>query len=172
MFTTFTRNLEDIRNIIIALQEDEYTLPLDILSGSSVAAHVRHVIEFYQAILLYSSCNIICYDDRRHDIRIEQDRQLALHVLKELQAALESIRADKRVLVKSNFNIGRESSTLLDSSLYRELAYAFEHGVHHQALIKVGIRALGREEILTSHFGVAPSTQRYQRERESVDEMQ
>lgn len=43
----------------------------------------------------------------------------------------------------------------------RELAYCLEHSIHHQALIKVGLKEQNIENLIDENFGVAPATIRH-----------
>ncbi len=50
---------------------------------------------------------------------------------------------------------------MVGSTLGREISYAVMHAVHHYALIGIMCRLQGVE--VPKGFGVAPSTQRYER---------
>ncbi|MBS1508525.1 MAG: hypothetical protein JSS79_17945 [Bacteroidetes bacterium] len=161
MIKSIQKNLDSLSVTVAHISDEEFNSKLEILSGSSVGAHVRHVLEFYIAILQRNNFNIICYDDRERDIRIETDRDFALSTIETIKGQLNNITSDRSMLLKCNFKINSDGGILLESSLFRELAYAFEHSIHHQALIKVGIKTLGLEGILTDEFGIAPSTIRF-----------
>lgn len=68
---------------------------------------------------------------------------------------------DRPLQLVANFGTSEGLSEHLHSSLNRELAYVLEHGIHHQALIKMGVKQIKREELLDELFGVAPATVRY-----------
>jgi hypothetical protein len=48
------------------------------------------------------------------------------------------------------------------SSIGRELLYAYDHAVHHLAIIKLGIKAEIPDVEIDSNIGVAASTLRHQ----------
>ena len=47
------------------------------------------------------------------------------------------------------------------SSFERELLYCLDHAIHHQALIKIGLKELELSHLVSPDFGVAYSTLRY-----------
>ena len=52
------------------------------------------------------------------------------------------------------------------TSVDRELLYCLDHAIHHQALIKIGLKELQIADLVGDDFGVAYSTLRY---RASLD---
>jgi uncharacterized damage-inducible protein DinB len=46
----------------------------------------------------------------------------------------------------------------IGSTFHRELYYCFEHSTHHKALIKIALKALNIENLISNNFGVAPAT--------------
>ena len=49
----------------------------------------------------------------------------------------------------------------MKSSFERELLYCLDHAIHHQALIKIGLKELHLSHLVSPDFGVAYSTLRY-----------
>ena len=161
MLPYILNNLEEIGGMIIKLDDRSYRLKLEILSGSSIGAHVRHILEFYLCLANGKDSIVIYYDDRKRDCRIETDRLFALEIIDEIKTFLNKIVLDRTILLKSNLSILENKELLLETSLFRELAYVFEHSVHHQALIKIGIKELDCAHTLGKTFGIAPSTIRH-----------
>jgi len=154
-------NLLIIRSLVEALGEYQYREPIDLLSGASVGAHVRHILEFYICLLRENHDNVISYDERERNHRIETERGFALVAIDNIILKLNEIKSDQAIVLKSDFSPEGNDSMLLGTSLFRELGYCLEHSVHHEALIKIGIKSLQQEEILVKDFGVAPSTVRH-----------
>ncbi len=152
-------NLGEIRNLLLSLEDVHFTFRFNCLSGASIGQHVRHILEFYQCLV--KTGNVICYDDRKRDTRIETDQAFALVVIDTILTELELIGDDRSILLRSNFSAEPYDNVYLSTSLYRELAYALEHSIHHQALIKVGMTQLCQEDVLSDNFGLAPATFRY-----------
>lgn len=154
-------NLRTIQALIETMSDEQFKEPLDILSGASIGAHVRHILEFYICLLRANSTDTLCYDDRERNQRIENDRSLALVTVNNIRLTLEEIKSDRNMKLKSDFSASGDDVLLLDTSLFRELAYCFEHSVHHEALIKVGTKHLLNDSGLIENFGLAPSTVRH-----------
>lgn len=155
-------NLKGLYTVIESLTDDQYTESLDIFSGSSIGAHVRHTLEFYLCLLRKKPEQIFSYDERERDPRLENERIFALILIDNLVDRLSCIQSDQRMRLQANFSDFGNDSVILDSSLFRELAYCLEHSIHHQALIKIGVKSISRDTILEKTFGIAPSTVRYQ----------
>ena len=112
-------------------------------------------------LLRNKSEQIISYDDRERDKRLETDRIFALIIIDNLVDRLGCVQSDKRMKLRADYSNSGNDSMLLDTSLYRELAYCLEHSIHHQALIKIGIKSVCKGVVLEETFGIAPSTVRY-----------
>jgi hypothetical protein len=130
----------------------QYSMPLPILSGSSLGEHTRHITEFFQCLLEGVSHETIAYDHRKRDRALETDKQLALQALADISSRLPL--QEKKMTLTENMEDGK---TLAISTGYlREWLYAIEHAIHHMAIIKIGLRSLNLS--VENHFGVAPST--------------
>lgn len=154
-------NLKSLYTAIESLTDDQYTESLDILSGSSIGSHVRHTLEFYLCLLRKKPEQIFSYDERERDLRLENERIFALIIIDNLVDRLSCIQSDQSMRLQSDFSEFGNDSIIFDTSLFRELAYCLEHSIHHQALIKIGIKSVSKNTILEKTFGIAPSTVRY-----------
>ena len=121
-----------------------------------VSGHLRHIIEFYECFLEGLCAGHIDYDARRRDSTVERSASAAVARLQRIIELLESLGADKPVLVRME---DADENSLLQSSLNRELQVLSSHTIHHFALIAVTLRAFGIA--VPEDFGVAPSTLRY-----------
>jgi hypothetical protein len=82
-------------------------------------------------------------------------------VTENIMLTLGKIKSDCPVKLRADFSASGGHETILDTSLFRELAYDLEHSIHHQALIKIGLADLGEDVITEKNFGIAPSTVRH-----------
>lgn len=156
-----TSNLLSLQILLTDLSDESYTRKQEIFSGSSVGQHVRHILEFY--VCLLEADKTVCYDDRRRDQRIESSRLFAVSLIHDLVEKIQELKEDSCLHLKSNFSFDSANGVLLQTSLFRELAYCLEHSIHHQAIIKIGVMALNEDIIPSVEFGVAPSTIRFQK---------
>jgi len=149
----------ETKNTLIQLAEvmnhmsyDEYTTPLPVLSNSTIGGHARHIIELFQELLYGYENGWVDYDMRKRDHRIETEIDFAVECIAEIIAALE--KPNKPLLLSTVYN---NNSTGVPTNYFREVMYNIEHCIHHQAIIRIGLQALGKENI-TSNLGVAKST--------------
>ena len=121
--------------------------------GSSMGAHVRHIIEHYQSVLTTNL--LIDYDDRKRDQTVQSSRSAATGQIKSLIQSLCSIQSDKSVAVLCTTNPAIAPSQV-DSSLARELIFLYSHTTHHMAIIKLLSTSIGLS--IDDSFGKAAST--------------
>jgi hypothetical protein len=106
---------------------------------------------FQQLFSGYTAGNIN-YDDRKRDIRLQEDIDFVTETIACIIEMLE--KADKKLNIVSLYN---NQETVIESSYARELMYNTEHCIHHQAIIKIALLYLNKNEI-DLNFGVAKST--------------
>jgi uncharacterized damage-inducible protein DinB len=156
-------NLNELRSLVESLRDEQFKMKVDILSNASIGEHVRHILEFYVCLLRAHATGVVSYDERERNPKIETDRSFALSVIDNIVLALTEIKSDHPLKLRADFSPDGENDTILETSVFRELAYDLEHSIHHQALIKVGLAYLGEEGVLNEDFGVAPSTVRHRK---------
>ncbi|AWW29692.1 DinB family protein [Echinicola strongylocentroti] len=152
-------NLSQISELLEKLSPDQYRRPCSILSGASIGQHVRHILEFYQCLLFSEDNSTFSYDDRKRVSFLEYAPSEAIKLLEAIVHKLKQLKEDAPLKLIANFDITDDSCHhTLDTSLFRELAYNLEHSIHHQALIKIGMKELKLDIHLPDHFGMAPAT--------------
>lgn len=163
MIATAKENLNQLRELFKSISNKKYTEKVSVLSDASIGQHVRHILEFYLLLVSGSFSGTISYDKRKRDIRIETDTLFVIQTIDHLQKGLDTLDEKHPVKLEADYSTGGKSQNLIDSSVGRELAYCIEHSIHHQALIKAGLIALGLSHIIDEQFGVAYSTIRYRK---------
>ena len=161
MKTTAKENLMQLTDLLNSISESDYTKETDVLSGATIGQHVRHILEFYLLLVSGSFTGTICYDKRERDIRIENDPSFARGKIEKLLSGMDTLIEGEAVKLEADYTIKGNSENTIISSVGRELAYCIEHSIHHQAIIKAGLIAMGLSEITDKHFGLAYSTIRY-----------
>jgi uncharacterized damage-inducible protein DinB len=154
--------LNQLRDIIAQLSNEDYTQPLQVLSGNTIGQHIRHILEFFLCLIDCENSHQINYDLRKHDKYLESDQKLARDIIHSIINFLESTPLDRPIDLHANYSIDEDLEIIVPSSLYREIAYNIEHTIHHMALIKIGVVSLNKNIVLPPNFGVASSTVRYQ----------
>ncbi len=152
MIQQSVQTLEQLKNVLRELPQGVYSQPCEVLSGSSIGQHTRHVIELFQCVLNCYDSTTLCYDNRDRDKTIETDLKAALDAITTIQNNLD--KPNKPITLVQEFS---GDAVEVDSNYHREVIYNLEHTIHHKALIKVGIRSFCDME-LPEGFGVAPST--------------
>ena len=125
----------------------------------SVGAHIRHNINFVDAVIDGAISGSIDNTDRSRDRRIETDRSAASTKLRSLIEALVKVPMNIAELV----SVASELDPMLQhpSTLGRELEFAISHTIHHYALIRERLESSGVQ--FDPRFGIAPSTLEYWR---------
>lgn len=161
MTNTIRAIFDQLSDLLRRLTQEEYSAPLDLLSGNSIGKHVRHVIEFFDLLANSAEGDIINYDKRAHDKFIEIDNMGAGARIKELHKKLERIDSDRALLLEATYGPEDDEKMVAKTTFKRELAYNIEHAVHHMAIIKMAVKASFSHVGISKNFGVAYSTQKY-----------
>lgn len=152
--------LRQLQRQLSRLSPQQYQMPLKVLNGSSIGAHTRHVLEFYQCLLDGMEAGLVSYDHRKRDLQIEREHGYALAVLDGLcTATLAAGAAPQPFMLEVKLTEG--SPLQLPSHFDREAVYMVEHAVHHYALIRIGVQEHFPDVEIEPAFGVAYSTIEY-----------
>ncbi len=157
--------LDQLRELLAALDDEDYARPCPDVGLSGIGPHVRHCLDIYARLLDGLPGGRVDYDARERDPAVETDRRAALARLAGIAARLAALPVgaasppDAPLAVRLD---GHEAT----SRLRRELMALHGHTVHHFALIAVLLRALGATP--PTGFGVAPSTLRFWQESNPV----
>ena len=124
-----------------------------------VGAHLRHVIEHYEALVSGMSLGVVDYDGRPRDRRLETSPTLARDRLLGLRQVLGQWTPDmldRPVQVLGQGGITGDFDFCVTSSVGRELAFLASHAVHHFALLAEHLQRHGVP--VPAHFGKASGT--------------
>ncbi len=164
--------LEDLRLVVAQIPTATYTQPIAVMYSANIGQHTRHIIEFFQCLAQQIEHRQIDYDLRQRNLSIEQSPQVACEIITQLQHWLSSLLKTENIDCELfvNYNLqNKHDKHVVASSLHRELVYNIEHTIHHAALIKVALALLELPIDVPSHFGIAPSTVRYQQPNRASD---
>ena len=154
-------NLLQLKELLQLINKEQYTQKTEILSGSSVGQHIRHILEFYLLLVSGSFSGTISYDKRQRDKRMEESPRFATETIDRLIPGIDTLEEQLMVKFEGDFTTDGTADHFVQSSVGRELAYCIEHSIHHQAIIKAGLIELGLNNLVNNDFGVAYSTIRY-----------
>ena len=133
--------LGDLKTYLSVIEPAIYQAPLELLSGSSIGQHTRHIIEFYTCLLEQSHAGeetVINYANRKRDYRIESEPDHALHCVNIIIEKLVEINEEQYCRLDCSEH-GNEG-VLVISTVGRELIYNIEHTIHHLAIVKIALR--------------------------------
>lgn len=156
--------LGQLSDVIINIQPEDFRKEVPSLNNSTVGQHIRHTLEFFTCLMNNHTTGFINYDERDHDKVIETDPMIAQAVIEDVISFLDNNSEDKPLVLEANYAFGDETGTKINTNLHRELAYNIEHAIHHMAIIKIGLKEVATYINIPSHFGVAVSTIKYQKQ--------
>ena len=93
--------VQDLFRLLDHLNEEEYVQNLSILN-TSISAHVRHIIEFYQCFFEQWEGDLINYDKRARNKEIETSKEKTIASLDLLLSNLEKNFIDKGLKIEMN----------------------------------------------------------------------
>ncbi len=181
-------NIEAVRSVIrgnleavdqglrfLSSLTDEQYICVTPLVKSSIAEHIRHVLDMYFAVIRRVDGNVIDYDVRRRGDVVESCRKQAQVELNEVRNWLSEFDLGLRNLsrhserfnnprldIKTEVTLNETESVVVPTTEIRELVFIGSHAVHHYALIDVIARLQGIET--EEKLGVAPATASFLRE--------
>lgn len=159
-------NIHLINQLIPVLDElpdKGYSKPLEEYNQSTIGQHIRHTLEFYTTLMNGVDQSIICYDNRERQLIYEVNTQAAIDKLLNIKQWLGNVNIDQSLTLISSLAYDNESNDRITTTLKRELIFAFDHTVHHMAIVKIGLRINFPEIELDPTFGIAPSTIKHQK---------
>ena len=156
--SALTRSLDELADLLERTSDDMYVwTPPGGVSGS-MGAHVRHVLDHVKALMDRPRQQTVTYDRRIRDTAVEQSRQSGIAALRNASyrlAAFMDSPADESLMLEAMVEHGQPPIAVM-TSLSRELVFALQHTIHHQAIIAVLLQQNGIAA--PPRFGYAPTT--------------
>ncbi len=150
--------LHQLSQLLNQLSDEQYAKPLSCMAQNSIGKHVRHVIECYQCMLQGIENGLVDYDKRARNLQLETDKDFALEILHSISETILTVK-ERPIQLSVTYS---DISSLVQTSVMREITYNIEHTVHHLAIIKMGINVAFPSVQIPENVGVASSTLRYQ----------
>src|SRR6476660_9915972 len=118
VFVQLSQNLSELTN-------DEYRQPSKVLLNATIGEHVRHIIELFQCLEKGYDNGLVNYEKRKRDHEIENNRELASFLLKEIYQDID--KPNKDIFLEAEDYCDPIEIVSIPSNYYRELAYNLEH---------------------------------------------
>ena len=148
---------KDLTALCRALSADAYIFACSQLNQVSVGEHLRHSLEFYACLKAGISKGAVNYDDRKRDKKLQTDPLYAIAVMEELSLFFTAVEENQSL----DLHTQEAALEAVPSSVARELLYCLDHAIHHQALIKIGLKEMNLGHLVRPEFGIAYSTLRF-----------
>ncbi len=150
-------------DLLRALGPETYTRHVPLAFNASIGGHYRHCLDHFMSLLRGLDADVVDYDHRDRDARIESNPDFALALTMQMRAQMERLPVgvlDTPVRARCEVSYAHGASPVTGSTFGREMVYGIAHAIHHFALISVMARLMDAK--LPEHFGVAPSTVAHQ----------
>lgn len=165
--------IEQLGELLDRLDTGTYTRALPLFHGSSIGQHVRHIVEFYVCLLEGYPSAHIDYSSRKRNNELSDHPEAAFATLEHIADTVQRLDEQQWLNVESEFcDTADDERPVYISSMGRELQYAFDHAVHHLAIIRMGLETHFPEVPVDKDLGVAPSTLKFRKssQRKNVRE--
>ena len=157
IFEQIVEQMQLLSNLLVKLNNDQYTRKITYLDAATIGGHSRHIIELIKTVIDGYEQGEVDYINRKRNLLLETDRLLAITTLQQMQNKI--MLPDKPLLVLAEpfeGSVPLKAST----SYFREIMYGTEHTIHHFALLKVALFELN-VTIPDANFGMAYATIKY-----------
>lgn len=157
--------LERMGRLIERLTDEQYVASQTPCTNG-IGAHVRHILDHYDAFFNGLATGSIDYDSRQRDKETECKRDIAKLRVRSAQSQLQALTAKA---MPESLNVCMDCGSAVSARLatqsnaLRELQFLVSHTVHHDALIAAAVLAMNVQP--EAGYGIAPSTLRHQRQR-------
>ncbi|MCB1176608.1 MAG: hypothetical protein KDK36_03410 [Leptospiraceae bacterium] len=150
---------ENLVAILETMEEREFTGKLKVLNETSISSHSRHIYEFGECIISHNQGDILCYDERKRDLNLENSLSITLEKFYNIIQSLYTFNNNYNLKVK-HF-LGQAGEFITNSNMERELLFVLDHTIHHMAIIRIGLDTELPWIDIPKNFGFTPSTIRY-----------
>jgi hypothetical protein len=148
--------IHQMNDLLDQLEPHEYRRPLQEYDGSTLGQHFRHILEFFICLERGLPEGTVDYASRERNLLYEDSPGVAKAALEAFAETLESLEPEQNLVFLAEF--GHLERPAYPSTLGRELAFVYDHAIHHLAIIKIGLRCQFPHIQTDRHLGVSPST--------------
>ena len=149
--------LEDVLLFLSKLDNKLYAQPIPALFNGTLGKHTRHLIELYQCLLFRKQIDLVNYDARIRDPKLETNLEAATKAIHQIKNKLSETSLEEQFYLSSLLTPNQKTPT----NITRELLFNHDHCVHHLALMKIGLNIIRPNITLPNHLGIAVSTLKY-----------
>ena len=158
--SALTRSLTAVVELLERMSDHTYCWKPEGGVSGAIGAHVRHVLDHVNVLVERPRPQVVSYDYRARDTRIEHSRLdgiAALRLAIDRVSGLTTFQRDEMLTLEVMVEHG-QAPVAVTTSLARELVFALQHTIHHQAIIAILLQQVG--VTAPARFGYAPATPR------------
>lgn len=148
--------INQINDLLVQIEPHEYRQPLTEFDGSTLGQHFRHILEFFICLENGIPGGIVDYASRERNLLFEDSPGVALSSMKAFAESLKKLQPQTELALRAEF--GGMERPCYHSTVGRELAFVYDHAIHHLAMIKIGLRCNFPRIQMDRDLGVSPST--------------
>ena len=153
-----------ISYLLDQLDHESYTMSIPLFHGGTIGQHMRHILEFYICLFEGAHQTKVDYNSRKRDLVLSDQINAAKAVLEYIDNTVKYLYEHQGLQIVNEFcNEADDDRDQYFSSIGRELQYAFDHAVHHLAIIRMGIETTLPHIRVDPELGIAPSTLKYRK---------
>lgn len=148
--------IQQVNDLLEQLEPHEYRKPLPEFEGSTLGQHFRHILEFFICLERGVPSGVVDYASRERNLLFEDAPGVAKSSLDAFSSVLTQLQPATPVDLVAEF--GGHDRPSYQSTVGRELAFVYDHAIHHLAIIKIGLRCHFPHIQMDRDLGVSPST--------------
>jgi hypothetical protein len=148
--------VRQITDLLEQIEPQEYRRPLPEFDGNTLGQHFRHILEFFICLERGVPTGTVDYASRERNLLYEDAPGVAIAALENFSNTLKTLQPATPIRFKAEF--GHAERPDYASTVGRELAFVYDHAIHHLAMIKVGLRCSFPHIRTDRDLGVSPST--------------
>ncbi len=148
--------INQVNDLLGQIEPHEYRQPLPEFDGSTLGQHFRHILEFFICLERGVATGIVDYASRERNLLFEDSPRVAMVSLDAFAESLEFLPPTMELALRAEF--GGADRPCYHSTVGRELAFVYDHAIHHLAMIKIGLRCHFPHIQIDRNLGVSPST--------------
>ena len=148
-----------------SVSNDDYIAIISPNFISSAGAHMRHIIDHYQAIISGFNYQLIDYDVRERGSKFESSPRLAIDKFNAIADWIKQLTEDKlnkQITLATEVSVSNKNIQHVQTTVARELVFAGSHAVHHYAMIAQ--ISFAQKNLHPQSFGLAPATATFLRQ--------
>lgn len=150
--------IDQIISILDQIPQADFNRTLDVYENATLGKHFRHIYEFFDCLLDQCDCGELDYGMRKREESIENSPEVAREHYVSLLDRISCLEEDQVLDVYTDFADKDGTRHKVKTTVGREIMYAYDHAVHHLAVVRIGLLSLPTKIKMDDSLGIAAST--------------